>query len=170
MKSPARTFESPLFPYAPRFVPVSVAGRTLEMAYVEEGPRGGAPVVLLHGNPTWGFLYRDVIRPLATHARVIVPDLIGFGRSDRLPAIRDYTLDMHVAALEQLLDALAVDDVTLCVHDWGGPIGLSWAVDHETRLRKLVVMSTWAFAPASHHRIPEPLRTFRETPSCSCWR
>ncbi|HJL01647.1 MAG TPA: alpha/beta fold hydrolase [Polyangiaceae bacterium LLY-WYZ-15_(1-7)] len=159
--SPARTFASPLFPHPPRFLPMRVAGQPVELSYVDVGPRDAEPVVLLHGNPTWSFLWREVIPPLARRHRVIAPDLLGFGRSDRLRRMADYTLENHLAALAALLDHLRLERVTLAVHDWGGPIGLSWAVDHPERLARLVIMNTWAFAPRAHNRVPQPLKTFR---------
>lgn len=156
--SPARGFTTPLFPYEPRFARVRVAGGEHDLAYVEHGT--GEPVVLLHGNPTWGFLYRDVI-PALPGMRAIAPDLLGFGRSDKLERASDYTLENHMSALSQLVDAVGLERVTLVVHDWAGPIGLSWAVDHPERVRRLVVMNTWAFAPKPHNRVPQPLKTFR---------
>src|SRR5579871_1775110 len=102
--SPARYLTTPLFPYEPRFAGVRVEGNELDMAYVEHG--AGEPVLLLHGNPTWGFLYRDVIPALGTGVRAIAPDLVGFGRSDKLTRPEQYTLENHVAALGQLIDRI----------------------------------------------------------------
>jgi len=161
--SPARSFRTPLFPHEPGFTQVAVGSRRYDLAYVDVGPRTAKPVVLLHGNPTWSFLWRGVI-PHLRGTRAIAPDLLGFGRSDKLDAYADYSLDAHVGALAQLFDALALEDVTLVVHDWGGPIGLSYAVDHPERIARLVVMNTWAFAPQAHNRVPQPLRTFRKRP------
>jgi haloalkane dehalogenase len=157
--SPARALSTPLFPYEPRFARVRVEGGDFDMAYVEHG--AGPPVLLLHGNPTWGFLYREVIHALGPHVRAIAPDLLGFGRSDKLERPEHYTLENHLAALTQLVDALGLEDLTLVVHDWAGPIGLSYAVDHPERIRRLVIMNTWAFAPKAHNRVPQPLKTFR---------
>ncbi|MEW6778269.1 MAG: alpha/beta fold hydrolase [Bdellovibrionota bacterium] len=164
-RSPAREFRTKLFPYEPRFASVQVAGRSFEMSYVEEGPSTGEPVVLLHGNPTWSFLYRDVIPKLSDKYRVIVPDLLGFGRSDSLPRFEDYTLENHLSAFSQLMDHLKLQNVTLGVHDWGGPIGLSWAVDNPSRIKRLVIQNTWAFAPEPHNKVPQPLKTFRQKPA-----
>jgi haloalkane dehalogenase len=157
--SPARCFSSPLFPFVPHFARVRVAGQELDLSYVASGE--GEPVVLLHGNPTWSFLYRDVIPALGEGVRAVAPDLLGFGRSDKLERPGDYTLENHLSALEQLLASLALEKVTLVVHDWAGPIGLSYAVDHPERVRRLVIMNTWAFAPRAHNRVPQPLKTFR---------
>jgi pimeloyl-ACP methyl ester carboxylesterase len=159
VRSPARDLTTPLFPYEPRFVRVRVAGSEHDMAYVEHGT--GEPVLLLHGNPTWSFLYRDVIPALGPGVRAIAPDFLGFGRSDKLERAEDYTLANHLAALSQLVDALGLEKVTLVVHDWAGPIGLAWAVDNPARVRRLVIMNTWAFAPRTHNKVPQPLKTFR---------
>src|SRR5215469_18264462 len=99
------------------------------MHYVDEGPRDGRPVVLVHGNPTWGFLYRNFIGPLtrAGH-RAIVPDHLGFGRSDKPSDPELYRIPRHVARLDALLESLDLRDAVVVVQDWGGPIGLSWAV------------------------------------------
>jgi haloalkane dehalogenase len=164
MHSPAREFRSALFPHEARFVPVVVAGQTVDLAFVEAGPPSGETILLLHGNPTWSFLYRDVIPVLAARFRVIAPDLLGFGRSDKLARFEDYTLDNHLAALSQLVLALGLERITLVVHDWAGPIGLSYAVDHPERVARLVIMNTWAFAPREHNRVPQPLKTFRQRP------
>jgi haloalkane dehalogenase len=156
--SPARDFRTPLFPLEPRFVTVRVAEAEHELSYVESGQ--GEPVLLLHGNPTWSFLYRNVIPELAG-LRAIAPDFLGFGRSDKLERSEDYTLANHLAALEQLVASLGLEKITLVVHDWAGPIGLSYAVDHPEKIQRLVIMNTWAFAPRAHNKVPQPLKTFR---------
>ncbi len=103
------------------------------MHYVDEG--SGAPVVMLHGNPTWSFLYRHLIRRLAPTFRCIAPDYLGFGRSDKPPE----------AAYEPPAQAARVEPraLTLVVHDWGGPIGLSYALRHPENVRRLVVANSW---------------------------
>lgn len=111
------------------------------MAYVDEG--SGDPIVLLHGNPTWGYLYRRFIPPLAEGHRVVVPDYIGFGRSDK-PA-SDLKLADHVRNFTDLALHLDLKKVTLVMQDWGGPIGLGFATRHADRVKALVVMNTWAF-------------------------
>ena len=124
------------------------------MHYVDEG--SGDPVVLLHGNPTWGFLYREVIPPLvASGYRVIVPDMIGFGLSEKPTREHAHTLDGHSANLVALLRQLDLKRVTLVCHDWGGPTGLSAALSNLERMRALVVMSTWAW-PRTASRVPHP--------------
>ena len=111
------------------------------MAYVEEG--SGPPIVLLHGNPTSSYLWRAVIPELAGRGRCIVPDLIGMGDSDKLPAedANRYTFVRHSEFLDAFLDAVGVgDDVTLVVHDWGSALGFDWAHRHSGRVRGIAYM------------------------------
>src|SRR5690349_4314587 len=136
------------WPYAPRFARVN----GWRMHYIDEG--AGDPIVLLHGNPTWGFLYRDVIPPLvAAGHRVIVPDMIGFGLSEKPTREHAHSLDGHSANLVALVRKLDLQRVTMVCHDWGGPTGLSCALSNLERMRALVVMSTWAWRtpPAEFH-------------------
>ncbi len=143
------------WPYTPRFARVNAS----RMHYVDEGE--GAPVVLLHGNPTWGFLWRDTIPPLlAAGCRVIVPDMIGFGLSEKPSREHAHSLDGHIANLTALLRGLDVRGATIVCHDWGGPTGLGFALSNPERVRALVVMSTWAWAlpPAEFHARTFPWR------------
>jgi haloalkane dehalogenase len=111
------------------------------MHVVDEGD--GAPVLLLHGEPTSSYLWRNVIPPLvAAGYRAVAPDLIGFGRSDKPADIGWYTYDRHVASVEELVGALGLRGLTLVVHDWGGPIGLRFAVEHEALVDRLVILDT----------------------------
>lgn len=115
------------WPYAPRWFD-SADGR---IHYVDEGSRTGRPVVMLHGNPTWGYLYRNFIPPLVDAGfRAIVPDHLGFGRSDK-PCDRElYRIHRHADRLDALLEPLDLHKATVVAHDWGGPIGLAWAAGH----------------------------------------
>ena len=136
------------WPFAPRYARVN----GWRMHYVDEGD--GDPVLLLHGNPTWGFLYRDVIGPLVQSGRrIIVPDMIGFGLSEKPTREHAHTLDGHTANLVSLVRQLGLTRVTVVCHDWGGPTGLSFAMSNPDRVRALVVMSTWAWPrpPAEFH-------------------
>jgi pimeloyl-ACP methyl ester carboxylesterase len=130
------------------------------MHYAEAG--AGAPVLCLHGNPTWSFLYRNFARELASDARVIAPDLIGFGLSHKLPDPEDYSIEGHVDDVAALVEQLDLRDVTLVMQDWGGPIGLGVALRHPDRVRALVVMNTIGFVPdGSNGSFPLPLRVLR---------
>jgi haloalkane dehalogenase len=125
------------WPYAPRYVEQD----GLRLHYVEEGE--GDPIVLLHGEPTWGYLYRKLIPTLSARGRVVAPDLPGFGRSDKPTDPGWYSYDAHVRALERLVcDQLDLRRATLVVHDWGGAIGLRLAVEHPDRVDRLVVLNT----------------------------
>ena len=126
----------PEYPFAPHWLEVD----GLRMHYLDEGE--GDPVLLLHGEPTWSFLWRKLIPPLAARARVIAPDLIGFGRSDKPTEIGWYSYDRHVASVERLVLELGLERLTVVVHDWGGPIGLRLAVEHAPRVDRLVILDT----------------------------
>jgi pimeloyl-ACP methyl ester carboxylesterase len=112
--------------------------------YLDEGLGQAAPIVMLHGNPTWSFYYRDLIPPLSRQYRIVVPDHVGCGLSDK-PQDYPYCLAQHIANLEQLVDALALRDITLVLHDWGGAIGMGYATRHPENVARLVVLNTAAF-------------------------
>jgi cis-3-alkyl-4-acyloxetan-2-one decarboxylase len=159
------TFEG-TWPYEPRWFD-SADGR---MHYVDEGPQDGRPVVLLHGNPTWGYLYRNFIPPLveAGH-RAIVPDHLGFGRSDKPDEADLYRVPRHAERLDALLESLDLSGATVVPQDWGGPIGLHWATRHPQRVDGLFILNTFAhgFRPEllppgkDNVPLPLPLRLFR---------
>jgi haloalkane dehalogenase len=129
----------------------------LRMHYVEEG--AGQPVLLLHGEPSWAFLYRKMIPTLAAIARVVAPDYFGFGRSDKPTRLEEYSYDFHYASIERLAGALDLRDATVVVQDWGGPVGLRLAVEHPDRVARLVILNTGIGAGRAPS--PEWLR-FRE--------
>jgi pimeloyl-ACP methyl ester carboxylesterase len=146
------------WPHEPRFVDTP-DGRLHD---VDEGDPSGRPVVLLHGNPTWGFLYRHFIPPLVNAGfRAIVPDHLGFGRSDKPPDASLYRIARHVARLDSLLESLDLHEATVVPQDWGGPIGLSWAVAHPERVARLFILNTYAHRPRGKVPLPVPLRLFR---------
>jgi haloalkane dehalogenase len=159
-EAPDWTFDG-TWPYQPHWFSTP-EGR---LHFVDEGPRAGPPVVLVHGNPTWGYLFRNFIPPLVTAGfRVIVPDHLGFGRSDKPAATAGpavYEVESHAKRLESLLDALDLRDATLVPHDWGGPIGLFWAIRRPDRVRSLAILNSFAHRPAGSVRLPLPLRIFR---------
>jgi haloalkane dehalogenase len=136
-RTPDERFASlPGYPFAPHWLEAD----GLRMHYVDEGE--GSTVLLLHGEPTWSFLWRSTIPALAESHRVVAPDLIGFGRSDKPTDIGWYSYDRHVASIERLVDALGLEQLTLVVHDWGGPIGLRFAVEHEALVDRIVILDT----------------------------
>jgi haloalkane dehalogenase len=131
----------------------------LAMHYLDEGPRDATPVLMLHGNPTWSFYYRDLVLDLRGRYRCIVPDHIGCGLSDKPGDDRyDYRLARRIDDLDCLIDHLAVEQpLTLIVHDWGGMIGLGWAVRHPERIARLVILNTAAFRLPPGKRLPMAL-------------
>jgi haloalkane dehalogenase len=122
------------------FTPRYLEQDGLRMHYVEEGE--GDPVLLLHGEPTWAYLYRKMIPTLAGKARAVAPDYFGFGRSDKPTRIADYSYDFHYRSIERFTDELGLRDATLVVHDWSGPIGLRLAVERPDRVARLVILNT----------------------------
>jgi len=129
------------WPYRPRWLFTD----GIRLHYVQEGPEEGDPVVLLHGSPTWSYLYRRYLRGLADAGhRAIAYDQLGFGRSDKAHHLKEYSLERHGRHFAALVDELGLDAVTLVVHDWGGPLGLGWAAAHPERVRRLVVLNTFS--------------------------
>ncbi len=135
------TVDKTLYPFAQNYATIN--GH--QMNYVDEG--SGDPVVMVHGNPTWSFYYRDIIKALQADFRCIAPDHIGCGYSDKPnDDTYAYTLEQRIADLTTLLDHLNVrENVTLIVHDWGGMIGMGWAVNHVERIKNIVILNTAAF-------------------------
>jgi pimeloyl-ACP methyl ester carboxylesterase len=125
------------WPYAPRFT--SVSG--FKQHYVDEGAQDGEVVLCLHGEPTWGYLYRSMIGPLSESYRVVVPDHMGFGKSET-PQDREYTLRTHVENLEGFVEDLDLTDITLVCQDWGGPMAGIFAARHPDRVKRVFLMNT----------------------------
>lgn len=159
MLKPKPAWLNELFPWDQKALKVN--GRT--MAYVDEGPREGRPVVMLSGNPTWGFLYRDFI-PILTGAgfRALVPDWVGDGYSDHPRMDAALTFAHHVADLVSLLDQLDLRGFVIVGQDWGGPQGLGAALQRVERLSAVVLMNTWAFTDyvGAFHASPFPWTTW----------
>jgi len=135
----------------------------LRLHFLDEG--SGEPVVAVHGNPTWSFYYRDLVRELRDDYRVIVPDHMGCGLSDK-PGddAYDYTLSRRIEDFSRLMDYLGLDDINLVVHDWGGMIGLGWAVRNPERVKRLVIFNTAAFHLPRNKSFPWQLWMVRNTP------
>jgi haloalkane dehalogenase len=143
------------FPFAPRYHEVN----GFAMHFVDEG--AGEPVVLVHGDPTWGYLWRRFIPALSQRRRCVVPDHMGMGKSGVPEEPYPYRLRHHVANLESLLLHLDLREMTLVLHDWGGPVGLGFAVRHAERIKRLVLMNTWAFATWPGGPFPRLLELIR---------
>lgn len=129
------------------------------MHFIDEGPAAAQPVVMVHGNPTWSFYYRNLIRGLADRHRCLAPDHIGMGLSDRPgDSDYDYTLATRVSDFGEWLDAVEPDrPIDLVVHDWGGAIGLGWAVANPDRVRRIFILNTWAFTIPDDVDLPRAL-------------
>src|SRR5919201_1234221 len=144
------------FPFEARYAQVD----DVRLHYVDEGPRDAPPLLMLHGNPTWSYMYRRPIELLSGRGhRCVAFDHMGFGRSDKPPEPRRYILSNHVSNAIALIDELDLRDVTLVMHDWGGPIGLGAVLERRDRFRALVAMNTWAWELPSF--LPGFLRQFR---------
>jgi haloalkane dehalogenase len=129
------------FPYEPHYAEVD----GLRLHHLDEG--SGPTVLCFQGEPTWSYLYRNMLDALVPAGqRVVCPDLVGFGRSDKPTDERWYTYDRHVETVAAHLDGLDLDDLTVVVQDWGGPIGLRWAVEHADQVERLVILNTGLYA------------------------
>lgn len=145
LRTPDERFAAlPDFPFAPRYTEIEHApGVKLRIAHIDEGPREAAPVLLMHGEPTWSFLYRKIAAHLiAKGRRVVAPDLVGFGRSDKPAAREDYTFERHVKWMSDWLVANDLRDITLFCQDWGGLIGLRLVAAMPERFARVVVANT----------------------------
>ncbi len=139
MQQPSLNPIRQLYPFRANYLKVGA----WKMHYVDEG--AGKPILMLHGNPTWSFAFRKLVAEFSKTHRVIAPDHIGFGLSDK-PESYDYRLETHVENLERMIDTLRLSDITLLMHDWGGPIGMGFAVRHPQKVKALVAMNTFAFS------------------------
>lgn len=148
--------------YATHHLEVEIDGLpAVRIAYVDEGPRDADPVLCLHGEPTWGYLYRHELPPLvAAGHRVIVPDLVGFGRSDKPSRMDDHTYARHVGWITGLVDALDLEGTTLLAQDWGGLIGLRVLAGRPDRFAGAVLANTGL--PTGEQRMPDEWLAFRD--------
>ncbi|MDP6958539.1 MAG: alpha/beta fold hydrolase [Planctomycetota bacterium] len=148
-----------LYPFKGRYL--DIGGHQLHT--IDEGK--GSPVVMVHGNPSWSFYYRNLAASLSHQHRVIVPDHIGCGFSDK-PSLEDYpyTLERRVSDFTELMKRLDLGkDITLVVHDWGGMIGLAWAVEHAAQVKRIVLLNTGAFPLPESKKMPWTLSLVRNT-------
>lgn len=157
LRTPDERFaDLPDFPYEPAYVELD----GIRVAYVDEGPADAHPVLLLHGEPSWSFLYRTMIPVLLdAGARVVAPDFVGFGRSDKPAAVTDYTYARHMAWTGGLLDALDLREITLVGQDWGGLIGLRLVAERPERFARVVAANT--ALPVGDRPMPDVWQAFR---------
>jgi len=150
-----------LYPFEPHWLTLPSGHR---MHYVDEGPHDAPVVLMLHGNPTWSFYWRRLISALRPSHRVIAPDHIGCGKSDK-PGddTYSYRLAERVEDIEALVEQLGLRDITLAMHDWGGMIGMGWAHRHPDLVARLLVLNTAAFPMPSTKRLPASLWLARDT-------
>ena len=158
LRTPEERFtDLPDYAFAPHYATV---GTGLRMHYVDEGPSEAAPVLMLHGEPSWSYLYRHMI-PVFTAAghRAVAPDLIGFGKSDKPKRVADYSYQAHVDWVREWIEALDLRGITLICQDWGSLIGLRLAAEHEERFDRIVVAN--GFLPTAEHGTPFAFRVWR---------
>ncbi|MEO0881939.1 MAG: alpha/beta fold hydrolase [Pseudomonadota bacterium] len=146
------------WPYEPKWFETP-EGR---LHYIDVGPNDGPPIIFVHGNPTWSYVYRRFIKAVSGWGfRAIAMDHLGFGRSDKPDTVSAYDIPKHAKRCEALLETLDLNDATLVVQDWGGPIGLPWAARHPARVSGLFVLNTFFSRPTATVRLPGVLRAFR---------
>jgi len=155
LRTPDEQFKNlPDFPYEPHYIEIEGA----RVHYVDAGK--GEPILCLHGEPSWSFLYRKMIPPLSEGHRVIAMDFIGFGRSDKFRDREDYTFQMHKDTLKSFIEDLDLTGITLVVQDWGGLIGLTAATEIPERIARLVIMNTGL--PVGEEPMPDAFLKWRE--------
>lgn len=165
LRTPDECFDAlPDYPFEPHYVDID----GLRMHYVDEGPHDGSVVLLLHGEPSWSYLYRHMIPPLAAAGhRVVAPDLIGFGRSDKLPSRDDYSYAGHVTWMHRFIQALDLNRVTLFCQDWGSLIGLRVAAECEARFERIALGN--GGLPTGDQPMPKAFVTWQRFARYSPW-
>ncbi|MDH3616153.1 MAG: haloalkane dehalogenase [Gammaproteobacteria bacterium] len=165
LRTPEKRFENlPDYDFAAKYVEVG----DIRMHYVDEGPSDGDVVLLLHGEPSWSYLYRYMIPPLAEAGlRVIAPDLIGFGKSDKPTKKSDYSYAGHVAWMKQFVETLDLNGITLFCHDWGSLIGLRVAAENEQRFARIVLSN--GGVPTGDEEMPKAFKIWRAFARFSPW-
>lgn len=165
LRTPETRFKRlPNYPFKPNYI--DIAG--LRMHYIDEGPKNTSPILMLHGEPTWSYLYRHMI-PICTAAghRVIAPDLIGFGKSDKPVKVSDYSYQSHMDWLLSLVEQLDLRDITLVCQDWGSLLGLRLAAENSDRFRAIVVGN--GMLPTGEEKVPKAFKLWRAFALNSPW-
>jgi len=165
LRTPDKRFVNlPDFPYAPRYVEVD----GLRIHYIDEGDKLAEPVLLMHGEPTWSYLYRHMIPPItAAGLRAVAPDLVGFGRSDKPAQLTDLSYSRHVRWMHGFLDALDLRGITLVCQDWGSLIGLRLAAEQPDRFERIVLAN--GGLPTGDQAMPKAFRRWRAFARFSPW-
>jgi haloalkane dehalogenase len=165
LRTPDERFAGlPGYPFSPNYVKLG----ELRMHFVDEGPRDAPVMLLLHGEPSWSYLYRKMIPPLVRKGlRCVAPDLIGFGKSDKLPRRRDYSYLAHVEWVKAFVRELDLKDVTLVCQDWGSLLGLRAAMEDQGRYSRIVVSN--GFLPTGDRQLPRAFRIWRAFAKFSPW-
>jgi haloalkane dehalogenase len=154
------------YPFEPNHVEVGEHG--LRMHFLDEGPRDAAPVLMLHGEPSWSYLYRHMIPIVAAAGhRVIAPDLIGFGKSDKPTAMDDYSYLAHMNWLQRFIDALGLKNITLVCQDWGSLLGLRLAAENEARFDAIVIGN--GMLPTGDQKVPRAFQLWKNFALYSPW-
>lgn len=165
LRTPDSRFSNlPDYEFGPHYVDIG----ELRMHYLDEGPRDAEPVLLLHGEPSWSYLYRFMIPPLADAGlRVVAPDLIGFGKSDKPSRKSDYSYALHVDWMRQFIEALDLDGITLFCQDWGSLIGLRFAAENEHRIARIALGN--GGLPTGDQEMPRAFKIWRLFATYSPW-
>lgn len=165
VRTPEKRFERLLdYPFAPNYLNIG----EMRMHYVDEGPETASPILMMHGEPSWSYLYRHMIPVCAAAGhRVIAPDLIGFGKSDKPPRIEDYSYQAHMDWMQAFIDGLELDNITLVCQDWGSLLGLRLAAENPDRFRAIVVGN--GMLPTGDQRVPKAFRIWRAFALHSPW-
>ncbi len=165
LRTPDGRFQHlPDYNFAPHYLAID----DMRMHYVDEGPASAPPVLLLHGEPSWSYLYRHIIPPIASAGlRAVAPDLIGFGKSGKPAAQNDYSYEMHVAWMKQFLEQLGLRNITLVCQDWGSLIGLRLAAENEERFDRIVLAN--GGLPTGDQEMPKAFRIWRAFARFSPW-
>lgn len=163
LRTPDERFtDLPGYPFAPNYAEIDDGdGGSLRVHWVDEGPRDGQVVLLLHGEPTWSYLYRTMTPVLVSAGlRAVAPDLVGFGRSDKPASRTDYTYQRHVDWLKATIDAIGIEDITLVCQDWGGLLGLRLVANEPDRFARVVAANT--FLPTGDGRPSEAFLSWQK--------
>ena len=165
LRTPEKRFAAlPAFAYQPKYLQLG----GLRMAYVDEGDAAAPPVLMLHGEPTWSYLYRKMIAVFVGEGfRAVAPDLIGFGRSDKPKHMQDYSYRKHVDWVVSFLEALDLKHITLVCQDWGSLLGLRIATEHQQRFSRIVVAN--GFLPTADRPVPVAFKLWRAFARLSPW-